>query len=77
MLPQTFSIDDVVVVVTYGGIDNERALDLELHAAGDAIALGTYRASSGLVLIAQALSASQRTSLASQCAAALAQWNAS
>jgi hypothetical protein len=76
MLPQTLTIDDVLVCVTYCAIDDERALDLELRYSDGSLAVGAYRASTGLVLAAGALATSARAELISQCASVLAIWNA-
>ncbi len=76
MLPQTLTIGDVLVCLTYCAVDDERALDLELRYADGGVDVGAYRASTGLVLDAGALSSSDHASLASQCAAVVDAWNA-
>lgn len=76
MLPQTLTVGDVLVCLTYCAVDDERALDLELRYADGGVDVGAYRASTGLVLDAGALSSSDRASLASQCAAVVDAWNA-
>lgn len=73
-MPQTLTIDDVLVALTYCVAGDERVLDLELRYADDTYALGTYSASAGLVLAASALNAGQRATLTQGCAEALQAW---
>ena len=74
-MPQTLTIDDVLVVLTYCVVSDERVLDLELRYADGTYSLGTYSAFAGLVLAAAALSAGQRATLTQGCAEALQAWN--
>jgi len=75
-MPQTLTIGDVLVCLTYCAVDDERALDLELRYVDGGVGVGAYRASTGLVLDAGALSPSLRALLDGACADALATWNA-